>query len=71
MRSNSRLCSVRRLTALAIMLPCPQVPYEKGFLLLAYLEKVLGGPDVFDTFIPRYFQASILYSVPMRNRTLH
>ncbi|CAD6503196.1 BgTH12-02864 [Blumeria graminis f. sp. triticale] len=30
------------------------VPYEKGFHLLYYLEKLIGK-DIFDTFIPHYF----------------
>lgn len=31
------------------------VPYEKGFNLLFYIEQTLGGPKVFDGFIPHYF----------------
>ncbi|ODQ82046.1 hypothetical protein BABINDRAFT_6659 [Babjeviella inositovora NRRL Y-12698] len=31
------------------------VPYEKGFNLLYHIETVLGGPQVFDAFIPHYF----------------
>ncbi|OUM60771.1 hypothetical protein PIROE2DRAFT_45954 [Piromyces sp. E2] len=30
------------------------VPYEKGFNLLYYLEKILGGPKVFDPFLKEY-----------------
>jgi len=30
------------------------VPYEKGFNLLYYLEKILGGPEVFDPFLKEY-----------------
>jgi leukotriene-A4 hydrolase len=30
------------------------VPYEKGFNLLYYLEKILGGPEVFDPFLKAY-----------------
>jgi len=30
------------------------VPYEKGFNLLYYLEKILGGPEVFDPFVKAY-----------------
>ncbi|ORX79570.1 leukotriene A4 hydrolase [Anaeromyces robustus] len=30
------------------------VPYEKGFNLLYYLEKILGGPEVFDPFTKAY-----------------
>ncbi|KAG4085078.1 leukotriene A4 hydrolase [Neocallimastix lanati (nom. inval.)] len=30
------------------------VPYEKGFNLLFYLEKILGGPEVFDPFLKSY-----------------
>lgn len=31
------------------------VPYEKGFNLLFHIEQTLGGPKVFDGFIPYYF----------------
>lgn len=31
------------------------VPYEKGFNLLYHIEKTVGGTEVFDPFIPHYF----------------
>lgn len=31
------------------------VPYEKGFNLLFHIEQVVGGKEVFDAFIPHYF----------------
>lgn len=31
------------------------VPYEKGFNLLFYIERLVGGPAVFDGFISHYF----------------
>lgn len=31
------------------------VPYEKGFNLLYHIEQAVGGPSVFDGFIPHYF----------------
>lgn len=31
------------------------IPYEKGFVFLYYIEKLIGK-DVFDTFIPHYFK---------------
>lgn len=31
------------------------IPYEKGSALLFYLEKLLGGPVVFDAFLRAYF----------------
>ncbi len=32
------------------------VPYEKGFNLLYHIQKVLGGPVVFDPFVKFYFE---------------
>lgn len=31
------------------------VPYEKGNTFLFYLEKLLGGPQVFEPFLKNYF----------------
>lgn len=31
------------------------IPYEKGYVFLRYLEKLVGGPSVFEPFLRKYF----------------
>lgn len=45
------------------------VPYEKGFNFLVYLEKLVGGPSVFEPFLKSYIQEYKLSTVtPMKFR---
>jgi len=39
------------------------VPYEMGFILLCELEKLLGGPSVFEPFLKSFFSKFAFQSI--------
>ncbi|KAI8992346.1 peptidase family M1-domain-containing protein [Pilobolus umbonatus] len=44
-----------------------RVPYEKGFNLLYHIEKVVGGPDIFEPFMKAYIEKFACQSISTDN----